>query len=359
MNARRPSLGPAWGLIFLVLAVAGEARETLTPHLRIATKATQPFVMQDTDGDWAGLTRYLLDELSREVGFTYGLEAATLEEMLDGVAAGNFDAAASAITITSEREVQVDFTHPYFDTGLAIAVPARASWTTALRSLFTPQFLSAVGTLVLLVLGVGILVWILERRANPDEFGGSAIQGVGSGFWWSAVTMTTVGYGDKAPRSFMGRVVGLVWMFTAIIVISGLTAAITSGLTVSQLESSIRSVDDLTRVRVGALRASTSATALEEHGVDRRTFATVGGGLAALAAGEIDAMVHDEPVLRYLVRTIHGPDLQVLDVTFEPQQYGIALPPGSPLREPMNRALLEILVSQGWQTQQSRYLGSE
>jgi len=328
-------------------------------HLVIATKATQPFMMLDDDGDWTGLTVYLLDELSNQVRFTYELVDAPLERMLDGTASGEFDASAAAITITSDRETQVDFTHPYFDTGLAIAVPVRASWTTAIRGLFTPRFLSAVGTLGLVILGVGILVWMFERRANAEEFGGTPLHGIGSGFWWSAVTMTTVGYGDKSPRTFMGRVIGLVWMFAAIIVISGLTAAITSALTVSQLETSIRSVDDLSRVRVGALESSTTEVALDERGIETRAFATPLAGIRALADGEIDAMVHDEPVLRYLVRSEYGSDLQVLDITFEPQQYGIALPPGSPLREPMNRALLDILVSEGWQTQLKRYLGSE
>lgn len=350
------------GLALCAAAVGpslGQEADPAPSHLVIATKATEPFMMRDADGDWTGLTVFLLDELSNQVRFTYELVDAPLDRMLAGTASGEYDAAAAAITITSERETEVDFTHPYFDTGLAIAVPTRASWTTAIRSLFTPQFLSAVGTLGLVILGVGILVWVFERRANSEEFGGTPIRGIGSGFWWSAVTMTTVGYGDKSPRTFMGRLVGLIWMFVAIIVISGLTAAITSSLTVSQLETSIRSVDDLSRVKVGALQSSTTAVALGERGVETRAFATPLAGIRALAEGEIDAMVHDEPVLRYLVRSGYGSELQVLDITFEPQQYGIALPPGSPLREPMNRALLDILVSQGWQTQRKRYLGSE
>ena len=40
-----------------------------------------------------------------------------------------------------------------------------------------------------------------------------------SAFWWAAVTMTTVGYGDKTPVTTGGRIVGLVWMFTSVIVI--------------------------------------------------------------------------------------------------------------------------------------------
>ncbi|MGO2102628.1 MAG: ion channel [Psychroflexus halocasei] len=44
--------------------------------------------------------------------------------------------------------------------------------------------------------------------------------------------MTTVGYGDKSPLSLGGRIVGLIWMFMAVIILSSLTAGIASALTV-------------------------------------------------------------------------------------------------------------------------------
>jgi ABC-type amino acid transport substrate-binding protein len=39
------------------------------------------------------------------------------------------------------------------------------------------------------------------------------------------------------------------------------------------------------------------------------------------------------------------------------QDYGIALPQKSPLREPINRALLEIIDSPAWQGTLAQYLG--
>ena len=73
---------------------------------------------------------------------------------------------------------------------------------------------------------VGVVMWLGERRRNQAQFGGTAAHGIGAGLWWSAVTMTTVGYGDKAPVTILGRLLGLVWMFAAIIIISSFTAAI-------------------------------------------------------------------------------------------------------------------------------------
>ena len=48
---------------------------------------------------------------------------------------------------------------------------------------------------MVVLFGVGTLIWILERRKNPEHFSPIPVKGLGSAFWWSAVTMTTVGYG--------------------------------------------------------------------------------------------------------------------------------------------------------------------
>src|SRR5699024_8670775 len=105
---------------------------------------------------------------------------------------------------------------------------------------------------VLLMAGAG--VWAFERRKNPEEFRSDAPKGLADGFWWAAVTMTTVGYGDKAPKTLGGRVIGLIWMFTSVIVISSFTAAIATSLTVGQLSSTVQGVEDLGGVRAATVQ---------------------------------------------------------------------------------------------------------
>lgn len=56
------------------------------------------------------------------------------------------------------------------------------------------------------------------------------------------VTMTTVGYGVKAPRTPGGRIVALIWMFANIFLVTVSTAAITSSLTVGELSGKVRDI---------------------------------------------------------------------------------------------------------------------
>jgi len=327
--------------------------------LLVGTKVAPPFSLQGPDGTWRGLSIELWEAAAAELDVAYAYRELPLEELLAGVEEGSLDVAVAALTINPEREARLDFSHPFHISGLGIAVAAGEGQglLAALRGFLSTAFLQALGALVLVLLLAGALLWLFERKKNAEQFGGSPVSGLGSAFWWSAVTMTTVGYGDKAPTTVGGRLVALVWMFASIIIISGFTAAIASSLTVERLESRIQGPEDLPAVRVGSLDGTTSAAYLENRGIVFRDHDTVEGAMEALARGELDAVVYDAPILQHLARDRFQGDVRVLGSTFQRQDYGIAMPTGSPLRDPLNRALLEKLRSPWWPELVARYLG--
>lgn len=344
-------------VVLLALAVAAGAQDK---KLVVGTKPTPPFAMKDGNGEWTGLTVELWRKVTESLGRpTEFVDEKDIPGLLGALEDGSIDAAVAAMTVNAEREEKIDFTHPFFHTGLGIAVPSKseASWVAVLRKLVSPEFLSVLGALTLLLLGMGFVVWIAERKKNPEQFGGTPAHGLAAGFWWSAVTMTTVGYGDKAPTTVLGRIVGLVWMFAAIIVISSFTATIASTLTISELASPVTGPDDLPKVRVGSVHGTTSAGWLDRRGLAFTDYGNTAEALDALARGEVGAVVYDQPILRYLAKKDHPGELTVLPVTFERQQYAIALPQGSELRETLNVHLLEVLSSSWWQEQKKRYFG--
>lgn len=345
----------AFGL--LAQATTGLAGEG--DPLRIGTREAPPFAMKGNDGQWRGLSIDLWEEIAMELGLRFEFHEASLADLLEGVRDGTFDAAVSALTITAERERVMDFTHPFSTSGLGIAVredPGTMNWLAVLRGFLSPAFLQVIGALALVLLGAGLATWFFERKKNPDQFGGTTVEGLGAGFWWSAVTMTTVGYGDKSPITLGGRLVALVWMFASIIIISSFTAAIASSLTVQSLEHPIRGPEDLPRYEVGVLADSTSEFLLEQRGMRPQSFPSLAEAMEALKDGGLDAVVHDRPILLHFAERL---GLHVLPRSFHRQDYGIALPFESELRQPINIEILERIPSPWWDRKQEEYLGRE
>jgi ABC-type amino acid transport substrate-binding protein len=302
----------------------------------------------------------LWKEVARRLKLDYEIRELSVADFRDPAKMAALDVFVS-LNVSADREAELDLTHAFYSTGLAIAVAPKDSGglLATLHAIFTPKFAKLIAALMGVLLAIGVLMWLAERRGNSQQFGGSAAHGIGAGLWWSAVTMTTVGYGDKSPVTIGGRILGLAWMFIAIIIISIFTASITSTLTVDRLESAIKGPDDLPRFRVVTLAGSTSAAYLDRHHITYKAAPTILDGMKAVAANEADAMVYDAPVLQYLAKHELGGSVAVLTNVFEHQDYGFALPDGSSLREELNRALLTQLGTEEWHELVAKYLGRE
>ena len=330
------------------------------PPLIVAVKNSPPFSFRNGD-HWDGISVALWRQVAGELGRDYRFKAyPDVHSLLKAVTDGQADVGIGAISVTADREQRLDFTQPMFRGGQGIATRSQTGgWFATLTSLFSWRFLSAVLALVLLLLAVGVLVWWFERRRNPEQFGGGAASGIASGFWWSAVTMTTVGYGDKAPITFAGRFLGLIWMFASVITISGFTAAIASSVTVDRLQTRVSGVGDLPRVKVGAVAGTSGAGWLKRQGIAYTAYPTANKALTALADDREDAVVYDAPVMRYLLRQENRRGLVVLPQPVREESYAFAVANGSPLREPMDRALLTALASEDWHNIVEEYLGTD
>ena len=204
-----------WWLLFALacLALTGNSLAATTASgievnakLAIGTKDSPPFSIKQSDGTWEGLSIELWKAIAQDLDLDYEFKEMTLGEMLDGVADNSLTASVAALTVTVEREKKMDFSHPFYTTGLGVAINrgAGGGWGDVFNGIFSHGFIQILLCLSALLLICGLLVWMFERRGNPDQFGGRPLKGIGSGFWWAAVTLTTVGYGDKALRLWGG-----------------------------------------------------------------------------------------------------------------------------------------------------------
>lgn len=347
-------------IIFLILTNQCFFAQSSSKPLIVGTKIAEPFVLQNSAGTWKGLSFELWNRISEDLNLTYEVKTFDLEGLIDAVAEGKVDIAVSPLTITSEREKMFDFTHSYFTTGLSIAAKNKdeSNLLDVVGKLFSAQFLNVVLVIIGVLLLVALLIWIFERNKNISQFGDGLSKGLGSSFWWAAVTMTTVGYGDKAPKTVGGRVIALVWMFAGLIMISGFTAAIASALTVDKLDAGIKSINDLYDVRIGTVGGSSSEEYLLQNGFDFINCESINEGIELLKNNKLDAFVYDSPILKYFIKFNNiSNEIRVLPIILDPINYAFALPSNSPLRETINRVLLHEIDKREWSEIINSYIG--
>ena len=90
--------------------------------------------------------------------------------------------------------------------------------------MFECRYLFLIGLTLSIIFG--ILIWLIERKKN-SEFSMTS-GGIFKGIWFGLVTMTTVGYGDIAPKSVFGKLVTMAWMITGVTLTAVLTSTITN-----------------------------------------------------------------------------------------------------------------------------------
>ena len=78
--------------------------------------------------------------------------------------------------------------------------------------------------------------------------------------------------------------------------------------------------------------------------------------MTAVASREIDAFVLNEQMLKYLVKSEFPGQVQILPETYNEYFVSIALQERSPLRKPVNRALLKFMQTPNWTELLNRYI---
>jgi ABC-type amino acid transport substrate-binding protein len=314
------------------------------PRLRVAIASVAPFVLPQPSATPEGFSIDIWDEVARRMHADFVWQRLSRQaDLLPAVQRGGADVAIAAITMTAERESGVDFSMPYFDSGLQIMVRAHSDNGFAALLQTIPWL--AIGQLVVIAIAIVFvlanLVWLTERRRDP-AFRKPYWHALGEGIWVTMLIIATGEHGERDEPGVWRRVLVPAMWLIGVVLVAQLTATVTSSQTVARLQSSIRGPDDLPGKKIGTVPATIAAQYLRERGLPFVNVTTADEGFRLLVQGDVQAIVYDAPTLQYWSTRLGNGELAVVGPVFRPEKYGIAVANGSPLRKPINETLLAM-----------------
>lgn len=328
------------------LGSAADAQTFIDPpsdDLTVVMTEFEPFVV-NSNGRADGFYAEIWDLTADELGVDYDvIWVDSFAELLTSVDAGEAEVAVAPLSPTAEREARYDFSSSVISSGPQLGYHERIA---VQRSLIGALASRAVRQILLFaVLGLTVLahlIWLVERDRDDEEgqdFHPSYLRGIWDGFWWATVTVTTVGYGDKAPRSVPGRIIALLAMLLSLFLVGAFVSQVTDILQERRDDAVISSLSDARDTPVGAIAGSSFAAYVESQGVEVVGYDSQTELFEAVGDGEVDVIVTNPFALASV-----GPDYGVRatgSVLYEEfETFGLAQ--DSPWREPINQVLAEL-----------------
>uniref|UniRef100_A0A672SS60 Glutamate receptor n=1 Tax=Sinocyclocheilus grahami TaxID=75366 RepID=A0A672SS60_SINGR len=350
----------------------------------VTTILESPYVMLKKNHEqlvgndkYEGYCVELAAEIAKHVGYSYRLEivgdrkygARDSETMMwNGMVGelvyGKADVAVAPLTITLVREEVIDFSKPFMSLGISIMIKKPTKSKPGVFSFLDPLAYEIWMCIVFAYIGVSVVLFLVSRF-SPYEWHREEKQpehtnefGIFNSLWFSLGAFMQQGC-DISPRSLSGRIVGGVWWFFTLIIISSYTANLAAFLTVERMVSPIESAEDLakqTEIAYGTLDGGSTKEFFR-----RSKIAVFEKMWSYMKSTEPSVFVKttDEGVVR--VRKSKGKYAYLLESTMneyieqrkpcdtmkvggnlDSKGYGVATPKGSALRIPVNLAVLKL-----------------
>ncbi len=328
--------------------------------LRVGVHDKPPLAFLDGSGVWRGIGIELWEEIAKKNGWAFQYVNLPMEDLIPALAGGKLDLVTGELVVNPVDEQVMDFSQPFIECPIRVAVSSRKwnpSWFHVLLRVFDWTLIQIFLAFVPILLVVSIIIWKLEHNHPESHFGGPPLHGVGSAFWFSAVTMTSTGFGDKVPVTFWGRTLAILWMLLSLLLMTAFTAAVASAVASARSANFIRTPDDLRHYRNGVLEDGVCSFLLHANRTPSIPYETFEKALFDLNCHKIDTVVGDTISLEYLIRSYYASDLMLLPLDLFDARIAFGLPQDSPLRDALNVSVLEELRLPKWQAIQQSYIG--
>ena len=309
-------LSLAASILFGSNVVAQEAPAT-TRTVNVGVFETDPFVMKDSNGGYTGFDIELWNAIAADLHFkTNFVHANSFPDLLDSLQKGKVDAALSSITVNSDRHNVMEFSTPYFNSGLMIMVREGENKESigSFVSTELPRSISSLGSYFpLFALFTLASLFLVFSRNRSESFRSVPV---------TALTVVLV----------FGAI------FTGMMNASRLSAAMTA----DHFTYQVSLPRDLRGKPVATVAGTTSVPVLASYGANVNAVTDINDAYAMLTAGQVEAVVYDAPTLQYYAKTTGAGQVAAVGSVFAQQPYGIALPPNSDLRKQIDGAILRL-----------------
>ncbi|XP_043928679.1 glutamate receptor ionotropic, kainate 1 isoform X2 [Protopterus annectens] len=352
--------------------------------LIVTTILEDPYLMyKKSDKPLYGNDRFegycldLLKELSNILGFTYEVKLVSdgkygaqndkgewngmVRELIDHKA----DLAVAPLTITYVREKVIDFSKPFMTLGISILYRKPNGTNPGVFSFLNPLSPDIWMYVLLACLGVSCVLFVIARftpyewynphPCNPDSDVVENNFTLLNSFWFGVGALMQQG-SELMPKALSTRIVGGIWWFFTLIIISSYTANLAAFLTVERMESPIDSADDLakqTKIEYGAVRDGSTMTFFKKSKIS--TYEKM---WAFMSSRQQTALIknNDEGIQRVLTTdyallmestsieyvTQRNCNLTQIGGLIDSKGYGVGTPIGSPYRDKITIAILQL-----------------
>ncbi|XP_068900417.1 glutamate receptor ionotropic, kainate 2-like isoform X1 [Tenebrio molitor] len=344
----------------------------------------QPYVMLKTQNNVVGNERYegfcidLLREIASMVGFEYRIELVPdskygvidletgewngiVRQLMDKKA----DLAVGSMTINYARESVIDFTKPFMNLGISILFKVPASQQTRLFSFMNPLAMDIWLYVFSAYVLVSITMFVVARfspyewhNPHPCDFENELVENqfsLANSFWFTIGTLMQQG-SDLNPKATSTRIVGGIWWFFTLIIISSYTANLAAFLTVERMITPIENAEDLagqTEIPYGTLESGSTMTFFRDSMIETYKkmwrfmenrkpsvfVPTYEEGIQKVLEGNY-AFLMESTMLDYTVQ--RDCNLTQIGGLLDSKGYGIATPMGSPWRDKISLAILDL-----------------
>lgn len=273
--------------------------------------------------------------------------------------------AIAPLTITSQREEVVDFSKPFMNIGISIMIKKPEKQKPGVFSFMEPLSLEIWTCIIFAFLGISLGLWLVSRFSPCEWHKDTSMNGekmvndftVSNSLWFSLGALMRQG-SDECPRSLSGRIIGGVWWFFVLIIISSYTANLAAFLTIERMLTPIESVEDLakqTEIAYGTIGSGTSKQFFKDSNneIYQRMWAFMSSNPSVFVKSireGVERVRNSKGKYAFLLESSSNIylnnrkpcDTMMVGGTLDSKGFGIATPKGSAIRDTVTLAVLEL-----------------